>query len=291
MPFGYLFGLPKNYFRKVEFSCKFNCQGAKIIVVHSWTTLLCRCDTDHILNLVCFLWWYFSHLHSKWSIRTTYSTCVYFEGDIFGCPYTCVMYGIMQAVQQVFFRRQDYCILYWSIFFFKFLLWYWIQLFTLPNICIWYQYSYISFLVAHTEKEKCWSKSDMSTVNCFTVTRDTYGSRSGIFGSTYRKYVEAKVTCQQSIVSLLHEIHIGVGVGVTHVTSAHLKLLVYLLGKYFWHPIHMHVTYGIRQCNSFFFPAVRLVHSLRKYYFYFQLWHWILVYTNKYAHLILILKY
>ena len=23
IPFGYLFGLPKNYFKKVEFSCKF----------------------------------------------------------------------------------------------------------------------------------------------------------------------------------------------------------------------------------------------------------------------------
>ena len=29
VPFGYLFGLPKNYFRKVEFSCKFQLPRSK----------------------------------------------------------------------------------------------------------------------------------------------------------------------------------------------------------------------------------------------------------------------
>ena len=33
IPFGYLFELPKNYFRKVEFSCKFQLPRAKIITL------------------------------------------------------------------------------------------------------------------------------------------------------------------------------------------------------------------------------------------------------------------
>ena len=35
IPFGYLFGLPKNYFRKVEFSCKFQLPRAKIITLNN----------------------------------------------------------------------------------------------------------------------------------------------------------------------------------------------------------------------------------------------------------------
>ena len=65
-PIRLLFGLPKNYnFRKVEFSCKFQLPRSKnhhpiitqggsymyVKVVHSWTTLLCRCDLSKIQEL------------------------------------------------------------------------------------------------------------------------------------------------------------------------------------------------------------------------------------------------
>ena len=38
-----------------------------------------------------------------------------------------------------------------------------------------------------------------------------------------------------------------------------------------------------------FFYAVRLVHSLLKYFFKFQLWYWIQIYTTKYSNLLLII--
>ena len=47
--------------------------------------------------------------------------------------------------------------------------------------------------------------------------------------------------------------------------------------------------YGIRQCNRIFFMQVRLVHSLVKYFFKFQLWYWIQIYTTKYSNLLLII--
>ena len=104
----------------------------------------------------------------------------------FGTRYTCVMYGITHC-NWYFCGTEISAFFYFSLlkYFFKFqFIEFNFTVFTLPNIQIWYWYSdyYFGFLVAHTEKEKFRSKSDMyvklSTVNLFTVTRDTHGSRS-----------------------------------------------------------------------------------------------------------------
>ena len=55
---------------------------------------------------------------------------------------------------------------------------------------------------------------------------------------------------------------------------------------------HTHVLCMVSgSATGFFFPAVRLVHSLLKYFFTFQLWYWIQVYTTKYSILILIFRF
>ena len=66
---------------------------------------------------------------------------------------------------------------------------------------------------------------------------------------------------------------------------------VYLRVIFFGTP-YTCVMCGIRQCNSFSCgEIILLVHSLLKYFFKFQLWSWIQLYTTKYSNLILIFRY
>ena len=55
---------------------------------------------------------------------------------------------------------------------------------------------------------------------------------------------------------------------------------------------HTHaLCIGSGSATGFFFPAPRFVHSLLKYFFKFQLWYWIQLYTPKYLNLILVFRY
>ena len=117
-----------------------------------------------------------AHLHSKWSIlcidHIRHLVCI--ECVIFWYPiHTCYVWD--QAVQQDFFMRWDWCILYWNIFFyfscdieFKF---------TLPN------YQIFKFVI---------DNSDIS-LNCLQHIQK-------------RRNFDAKVTCHQPICLLLHAI-------------------------------------------------------------------------------------
>ena len=74
--------------------------------------------------------WWQPHLHSMWSIlcidHIRHLVCI--ECVIFWYPiHTCYVWD--QAVQQEKKFRWDWCFLYWNIFF-KFQLWYWIQIYT-----------------------------------------------------------------------------------------------------------------------------------------------------------------
>ena len=67
----------------------------------------------------------------------------------------------------------------------------------------------------------------------------------------------------------------------------HTALSVYRVG-YFLVP-HTHVLCMGSGSAIGNFYAARLVHSLRKYSFKFQLWYWIQIYTTKYSNLLLII--
>ena len=67
----------------------------------------------------------------------------------------------------------------------------------------------------------------------------------------------------------------------------HTALSVYRV-CYFLVP-HTHVLCMGSGSATGFFYAVRLVHSLLKYFFKFQLWYWIQIYTTKYSNLLLII--
>ena len=54
IPFGYLFGLPQNYDRKVEFSCKFQLSRSNLFVCPKWTTYCVGVDV---------MAWHFSSVH------------------------------------------------------------------------------------------------------------------------------------------------------------------------------------------------------------------------------------
>ena len=69
----------------------------------------------------------------------------------------------------------------------------------------------------------------------------------------------------------------------------HILHLVCIWGWYFLAP-HTHVLcMGSGSATAWVFPAPRLdlVHSLLKFFFLFQLWYWIQLYTTKYSNLIL----
>ena len=71
----------------------------------------------------------------------------------------------------------------------------------------------------------------------------------------------------------------------------HILHLVCIWGWYFL-AAHTHVLCMGSGSATCFFPAPRLVHSLPKYFFKFQLWYWIQLYTPtcpKYLNLILVL--
>ena len=67
----------------------------------------------------------------------------------------------------------------------------------------------------------------------------------------------------------------------------HTALSVYRV-CYFLVP-HTHVLCMGSGSATGFFYQVRLVHSLLKYFFKFQLWYWIQIYTTKYSNLLLII--
>ena len=67
----------------------------------------------------------------------------------------------------------------------------------------------------------------------------------------------------------------------------HTALSVYRV-CYFLLP-HTHVLCMGSGSATGFFYAVRLVHSLLKYFFKFKLWYWIQIYTTKYSNLLLII--
>ena len=67
----------------------------------------------------------------------------------------------------------------------------------------------------------------------------------------------------------------------------HTALSVYRV-CYFLVP-HTHVLCMGSGSATWFFYQVRLVHSLLKYFFKFQLWYWIQIYTTKYSNLLLII--
>ena len=67
----------------------------------------------------------------------------------------------------------------------------------------------------------------------------------------------------------------------------HTPLSVYRV-CYFLVP-HTHVLCMGSGSATGFFYAVRLVYSLLKYFFKFQLWYWIQIYTTKYSNLLLII--
>ena len=67
----------------------------------------------------------------------------------------------------------------------------------------------------------------------------------------------------------------------------HIRHLV-CIECYFLVP-HTHVLCMGSGSATGFFYAVRLVHSLLKYFFKFQLWYWIQIYTTKYSNLLLII--
>ena len=67
----------------------------------------------------------------------------------------------------------------------------------------------------------------------------------------------------------------------------HTALGVYRV-CYFLVP-HTHVLCMGSGSATGFFYQVRLVHSLLKYFFKFQLWYWIQIYTTKYSNLLLII--
>ena len=131
-------------------------------------------------------------------------------------------------------------------FFFKFQLWYWIK-----NL----HYQILKFVI---------DNSDIS-LNCLQHIQK-------------RRNFDAKVTCHQPICLLLHAILILSGVGVGW-TTYYSHLIVCIWGWYFLVP-HTHVLCMGSGSATGFFPAARLVHSLPKYFFKFQLWYWIQVYTT-----------
>ena len=70
----------------------------------------------------------------------------------------------------------------------------------------------------------------------------------------------------------------------------HILHLVCIWGQYFL-ACHTHVLCMGSGSASALFLAPGLVHSLLKYFFKFQLWYWIQLYTTKYSNLILIFRY
>ena len=75
----------------------------------------------------------------------------------------------------------------------------------------------------------------------------------------------------------------------------HIRHLVCIECVIFWYPMgmawlgHTHVLCMGSGSATGFFYQVRLVHSLVKYFFKFQLWYWIQIYTTKYSNLLLII--
>ena len=74
------------------------------------------------------------------------------------------------------------------------------------------------------------------------------------------------------------------------VHTDHILHLVCIWGWHFLAP-HTHVLCMGSGSATGVFPATRLVHYLLKYFFKFQLWYWIQLYTTKYSNLILIFRY
>ena len=57
----------------------------------------------------------------------------------------------------------------------------------------------------------------------------------------------------------------------------------------FWYPIHTCYVWDQAVQQEIFLGWDSLVHSLLKYFFKFQLWYWIQIYTTKYSNLLLII--
>ena len=70
----------------------------------------------------------------------------------------------------------------------------------------------------------------------------------------------------------------------------HIRHLVCIECVIFWYPVHTcYVWDQAVQQPTGKKNQVRLVHSLLKYFFLFQLWYWIQIYTTKYSNLLLII--
>ena len=79
-----------------------------------------------------------------------------------------------------------------------------------------------------------------------------------------------------------HTTHVTPTQQVVHTDHILHLVLVCIWGWYFLAP-HTHVLCMGSGSATGVFPAPRLVHSLLKYFFKFQLWYWIQLYTTKYC--------
>ena len=154
----------------------------------------------------------------------------------------------------------------------------------------------IPILVLKTENKVIYNKSNL---NCKTFFEEFRSIRLSIqilvwiFGSTYKKGEILKRKWHVNshfFSSVTQDTH-----GSTHLHSKwsilcidHIRHLVCIECVIFWYPIHTCYVWDQAVQQDFFY-AVRLVHSLLKYFFKFQLWYWIQIYTTKYSNLLITL--
>ena len=160
--------------------------SANLCPLVMWNRRVCECS--HCI-FACMQWrsvtiaaqsYPSAHLHSMWSIlcidHIRHLVCI--ECVIFWYPiHTCYVWD--QAVQQDFFIRWDWCILYWNILS-SFSCDIWIQIYTT-------KYSNLLLIIL------------IISLNCLQHIQK-------------RRNFDAKVTCHQPICLLLHDILSGVGV-------------------------------------------------------------------------------
>ena len=75
---------------------------------------------------------------------------------------------------------------------------------------------------------------------------------------------------------------------ILSVLTTYGTLIVCIECVIFWYPIHTCYVWD-QAVQQDFFMRWDTVHSLLKYFFKFQLWYWIQIYTTKYSNLLLII--